>query len=297
MARGGCRRGTATGARAGPGGRRVERCDRRGAGHDTSNAATSWRSRRGPCAPASACSRENASRWSKRSRGLYDITPTWTDETIFEEAHRALDELLPGDGSLAERLATKRRETEIPVDASRASCSLQSARSCAAARVPVSPCPRMNLSRWSSSRVNRGARTTGIWATADRASTSTPICRSRSWGWPACSRTKATPAITPSSRSRSAPAARTGWGEHCLAFINAPSCTIAEAIAVRALDVLLTDDEQIAWHAGRNLPARRFRPSGRGARVRACSRRAASWPGVDGNAAFLLHDRAQEKPK
>jgi hypothetical protein len=32
--------------------------------------------------------------------GLFGLTPIWTDESEFEEAHQLLDELLPGSGSL-----------------------------------------------------------------------------------------------------------------------------------------------------------------------------------------------------
>src|SRR5687767_1638817 len=35
---------------------------------------------------------------------LYDVQPMWKDESIFEEAHKALDELLPPGNSLHERM-------------------------------------------------------------------------------------------------------------------------------------------------------------------------------------------------
>ncbi len=39
----------------------------------------------------------------------FDIRPTWTPETRFEEAHALFDEVLPGDGSIFERLQAFRR--------------------------------------------------------------------------------------------------------------------------------------------------------------------------------------------
>jgi hypothetical protein len=49
--------------------------------------------------------------------GCYGVRPTWTDEAVFEAAHERLEELLPGDGSLAER--HKRWEDSIRVPAER----------------------------------------------------------------------------------------------------------------------------------------------------------------------------------
>ena len=39
---------------------------------------------------------------------IFDVRPTWTDEAIFEEGHRVLDELLPAGGTLTERMATRK---------------------------------------------------------------------------------------------------------------------------------------------------------------------------------------------
>ena len=41
--------------------------------------------------------------------GFFDITPAWTDETVFRDAHRTLEELLPPDGTLPERMALLKR--------------------------------------------------------------------------------------------------------------------------------------------------------------------------------------------
>ena len=44
---------------------------------------------------------------------LYDIQPTLVDEAHFEEAHRTLETLLPGSGTLAERVEARRRHYEL----------------------------------------------------------------------------------------------------------------------------------------------------------------------------------------
>jgi len=50
------------------------------------------------------------------SRGLYGLSPAWTDEIVFIEAHQALDDLYPGTGTLAERRASFLEKTIIPSD-------------------------------------------------------------------------------------------------------------------------------------------------------------------------------------
>lgn len=47
---------------------------------------------------------------------IYDITPELTDEAIFAAAHRELDTVIPGTGSLTERLEADRKRFEIATD-------------------------------------------------------------------------------------------------------------------------------------------------------------------------------------
>ena|SRR5450755_388114 len=46
----------------------------------------------------------------------FDITPAWVPETYFEEAHRILDEALPGNGSIFERQQARRKRYELPYE-------------------------------------------------------------------------------------------------------------------------------------------------------------------------------------
>ena len=50
------------------------------------------------------------------TEALYDIRPAWVDEAVFQEAHRALDELLPAGGTLAERMIAHKQSLEISVE-------------------------------------------------------------------------------------------------------------------------------------------------------------------------------------
>ena len=49
-------------------------------------------------------------------RRIYDINPILTDEAEYAAAHRELDTLLPGSGTLAERIEADRKRFEIPVE-------------------------------------------------------------------------------------------------------------------------------------------------------------------------------------
>src|SRR5437762_3200954 len=48
--------------------------------------------------------------------GCYGVRPTHTDEAVFASAHERLEELLPGEGSLAERYARWEDATRVPAE-------------------------------------------------------------------------------------------------------------------------------------------------------------------------------------
>ncbi len=50
----------------------------------------------------------------EESQRLYGLTPIWTEESVFEEAHQDLEYLLPGSGPLAERMENFREKTIVP---------------------------------------------------------------------------------------------------------------------------------------------------------------------------------------
>jgi len=53
---------------------------------------------------------------AEEAEALYGVVPGWTDEGSFDEAHRLLEDLLPGDGTLAERSIRFDKETEVPAE-------------------------------------------------------------------------------------------------------------------------------------------------------------------------------------
>lgn len=54
--------------------------------------------------------------YSDEVEGCYGLRPPFTDEDVFAAAHAELQELLPGDGTLAERHERWKEETRVPAD-------------------------------------------------------------------------------------------------------------------------------------------------------------------------------------
>lgn len=50
----------------------------------------------------------------EESQGLFGLTPIWTEESVFEDVHQDLEDLLPGAGPLAERMDSFREKTIVP---------------------------------------------------------------------------------------------------------------------------------------------------------------------------------------
>jgi hypothetical protein len=65
-----------------------------------------------------------SSSYADEAEGCYGVRPTHTDEAVFAAAHERLEELLPGDGTLAER--HERWEASIRVPADRVACTVAS---------------------------------------------------------------------------------------------------------------------------------------------------------------------------
>src|SRR4051794_36774403 len=52
--------------------------------------------------------------FADEAEGCYGVRPVHTDEEVFAEAHRQLDQLLPGTGPVGERHERWRRSTRVP---------------------------------------------------------------------------------------------------------------------------------------------------------------------------------------
>jgi hypothetical protein len=52
--------------------------------------------------------------YADEAEGCFGVRPTWTDESVFEAAHERLEELLPGDGPLPERMRRFEESIRVP---------------------------------------------------------------------------------------------------------------------------------------------------------------------------------------
>jgi hypothetical protein len=226
---------------------------------------------------------------AEEAAGLYDITPAWTDEAIFEEAHRALDDLLPSGGSLAERMAERRKALEIPVEQVKSMlaeiCDELRRRTRSRFPLPEDEAFEVEFVKdrpWSGYNWYLGGCRSRIDINTDlplRIAHLSGLLAHE--GYPGHHTELANKEIR-LVRER-------GWIEHTIALINSPSCVIAEGIATRALEVLMSAQERIDWQA------ELFRRAGYthldAWREDAIDEVGRKLIGIGGNAAFLLHDR------
>ena len=224
------------------------------------------------------------------TEALYDIRPAWVDEAIFQEAHRALDELLPPGGALAERMTAHKKGLEIAVEQVKPLLGIIVAelqrRTRARFPLPADEAFEVTFVKgqsWSAYNWFLGGRRSRIEINTDLPLRITDLAGLLAHeGYPGHH--------TELSIKETRLLGERGWTEHSIALINSPSCVIAEGIATRALEVLMSDDERIAWLRAELYPRAGF-PGLDVAREHAIqlAERKLAW--VSGNAAFLLHDR------
>lgn len=223
---------------------------------------------------------------------LFDVTPTWADEREFEEARRLLDDLLPPGPSLRERLAQRKHATEITYAQVAPLLPVITAqlRQLTHACFPLPADETFEVypvtnQPWTAYNWYLGGGRSRIEINTDLPLHITGLAVMIAHEGYAGHHTELTLKEMQLLRAQ-------GRSEHCLAFINAPSCVIAEGIAVRALDALLTSAEQIRWHADEIFPRAGFTQLD-AAREHAISHAIDQLDGVWDNAAFLLHDQHQ----
>ena len=223
---------------------------------------------------------------------LFDITPAWVDEREFEDARRLLDDLLPPGPSLRERLEQRKHATEITYAQAAPLLPLITAqlRHLTHARFPLPADETFEVypvtnQPWGAYNWYLGGGRSRIEINTDLPLHITGLAGLIAHEGYAGHHTELTLKEMQLLRAQ-------GRSEHCLAFINAPSCVIAEGIAMRALDALLTEAEQIRWHADEVFPRAGFIHLD-AAREHAISRARDRMDGLGGNAAFLLHDQHQ----
>lgn len=224
-------------------------------------------------------------------KALYDITPEWVDEAVFQETHRTLDGLLPPGDSLAERMTVRRKATEVPVERVEPLLHeiIAELRRRTRTRFPLPADEAFQLQLvsdqpWGAYHWYLGSCRSRIEINTDLPLHITALAGLMAHeGYPGHH--------TELSIKESQLMREEGWIEHCIALINSPSCAVSEGIATRALSTLMTDDELVAWYASELFPHAEF------GHLDAHREHAIEtawlelgWAAL-GNAAFLLHDQ------
>jgi hypothetical protein len=223
---------------------------------------------------------------------LYDIQPDWKDQSILEEAQKILDETLPGEGSLQERLERWKKSLEVPVEKikellpfitdrlhelTREKFFLPQDESFSVEFVSNQPWAGYNwyLGNYQSRIEINTDLPVGVTALAALMAHEgypghhTELC------------TKEAKLIR-----------QMNYREHVVTLINSPSCVVAEGIATTALNTLLTEEELEDWYREEILPRAGMAPID-AARITEVSRAMEKMrmSGLMGNAAFMLHDQ------
>jgi hypothetical protein len=225
---------------------------------------------------------------------LYDISPSWVSESRFEEGHQLLEEMLPPGESLQERMVIHRKSLEISVENAKpvVAMIIGHLQKLTKDRFTLPSEEQFELQYvngqpWAAYNWYLGNCRSRIDINTDlplRITALTGLIAHE--GYPGHH--------TELSIKETSLVNQKGLIEHGLALINAPQCLISEGIATQALDVIMSEADQIAWNAEQvfpgggfvNLDARREHEIGKASQ---------KLSGVEGNAAFMLHDQGADR--
>jgi hypothetical protein len=223
-------------------------------------------------------------------QALYDIIPEWKDESIFIEAYKRLDEILPGDGPLKERLERWNAALHVSQEKIKELLPIlgDRLRECTNRKfdLPEEESFRVEFvsdQPWMAYNWYLGDYQSRIDINTDLPTkiSGLPILLAHE-GYPGHHTERC---IKDSKLIR-----QRNWLEHAVVLINAPSCVISEAIATTALDTVLTQAELIDWNREELLPRAGLAHIDAAIMVE-IARIEREIESIVGNAAFMLHDQ------
>ena len=224
---------------------------------------------------------------------LFDLSPKWIDEAVFEEAHRALDALLPAGESLSQHMAIRREATEVGFELARPLLREISAelRRRTQTRYPLPLGESLELQLVSGQPYYANNCYLGDFRSRLDLNTDIPLHITElvylmaHEGYPGHH--------TEFSIKDSRLARGQNRIEHCISLINTPSCVVSEGIATRALSTLMTDEEQVAWHEEELFPRAGFThlDAHHEHAIGTIMAPHGELAGAHSNAIFLMHDR------
>lgn len=224
-------------------------------------------------------------------RLLFDIEPEATPEADYDAAIADLDRLLPGDGSIAERMNAWRTAYVISPEVARHLVDIilpeLRERTAAFVRLPEDESIEIRMvsdQPWSGYNWYLGNARSRVDLNTDL-----PIHASRLTDLLAH---EGYPGHHTEHTLKERLYTEDGLGEHALQLINTPECLISEAIATTAESMLFTPDELVRFRRDRVYPAAGI--SGDPEREIAIAEARRGLASVPGNAALLLHEEGRD---
>lgn len=220
-------------------------------------------------------------------RLLYGVTPARVDESAFEEAHRALDGILPGAGPVAERVSAFRQRLRVSLesilpDFKRLADELRR-RTLSCFPLPPEEAIEFVFVRdkpWLANNAYQGSGKSRIELNEDR-----PFFLHQ---LPEALAHEAYPghhtelAVKESTLYRDE-----GWLEQAIVLSNTPASLVSEGMAMNALSVIAEPEEVVGYYA--DLLGAAGLPAEEAPRVADFVRAARPLDNVSGNQILLLH--------
>ncbi len=220
-------------------------------------------------------------------RLLYGVTPAWVDESTFEEAHRALDGILPGTGPVAERVSAFRQRLRVSLaailpDVKRLADELRRRTRAGFALPPEEACEFVFLrdKPWMANNAYQGSGKSRIEINEDR-----PFYLHQ---LPELLAHEAYPGHhTELAIKEQSLYQEEGWLEQAIVLSNTPTSLVSEGMAMNALRVIAEPEETVGFY-GELLGAAGL-PVGEASRVAAFVSAARPLNRVSDNQILLLH--------
>jgi len=221
---------------------------------------------------------------------LYDVRPTWKDETLFEEAHKELSELLPPGDSLTERMQAWNRSLEIPIEKVKELLPLVITRLKELTNIKFNLPKEESFTLEFVSNQPWGAYNWYLGSYRSRIDFNTDL-PTRINRLPDLLAHEGYPGHhTELSIKEKKLTIEKKHIENTLNLINSPSCVVAEGIATSALETIMTDDDLEALFRDELLPRADMNHID-SKRLVAIIKAGNKLAGIGGNAAFMLHDQ------
>ncbi len=220
---------------------------------------------------------------------IYDIHPQPMAESAFEQAHRELDTLLPGKGTLAERINSRRERYYLPQE--KVLPLLELARDEARQRtlnfidLPGDNGVEITLTSsqpWAAYNWYKGNGRSHIEFNTDVPISALGLINTFAHeGYPG----HHTEAVLKEQKFVKAK----GWGEMMVALLHSPSAVIAEGIATTAAEIIFPNGEAYQWTIDVLLPAAEITTEETAETMQRISQASEKLRYVAGNAAIYYH--------